>query len=248
MKNSIIAAIVFIVLVTLLFAEPAFAGPGGRIASAAFETFWGRIFLGILTIIFLPLIIYAIFLEKIAERRTRKDLRFMSSHSQKFDWLKILERVKDCFYRVHSGWEKEDLSGVTDWMTSWYWQNQQQVHLDKWKRKGLVNICDVKKITNIKPLLFVHRNKGCEHEDSMLLISIEANMQDYLQDRSSGKVVEGSKRYKDVETIWTFTMEDGEWKVSDIEEGNMSLAYAKLVKELPDIETTLISESQAGPE
>jgi len=245
MKNSTIAVIVLIVLVTLLFAEPAFAGPGGRIARAAFESFWGKVFLGVLAIVFMPLIIYVIFLEKIAERRARKDMQYMAAYSSRFEWLKIQERVKDCFYRVHSGWEKEDLSGVTNWMTSWYWQNQQQLYLEKWKRKGLVNICDVKKISDIRPLLFVHRNDGQEHEDSMVVISILANMQDYLQDRNTGKVEEGSKRYKDVETIWSFTMEDGEWKVSDIEEGNMSLAYAKLVKELPDIETTLITESQA---
>jgi hypothetical protein len=245
MKNSIIAAITLIVILTLLYAEPAIAGPGGKIASAAFETVWGRVFLGILTIIFLPLIIYVICLEKIAEKRARKDMQYMAAYSSKFEWLKIQERVKDCFYRVHSGWEKEDLSGVTNWMTSWYWQNQQQVHLDRWKRKGLVNICDVKKISDIKPVLFVHRNQSQEHEDSMVVISIMANMQDYLQDRNTGEVVEGSKRYKDVETIWSFTMEDGEWKVSDIEEGNMSIAYAKLVKELPDIETTVITESRA---
>jgi hypothetical protein len=34
-------------------------------------------------------------------------------------------------------------------------------------------------------------------------------------------------------------LELGAWKVSDIEEGNISLAYAKLVKELPPIETML---------
>lgn len=44
----------------------------------------------------------------------------------------------------------------------------------------------------------VHRNSGEEHEDSTVVISIEANMNDYLQDRKTGKVVEGSKRYKEV--------------------------------------------------
>ena len=67
-------------------------------------------------------------------------------------------------------------------------------------------------------------------------------MKDFLQDRNTGKVVEGSKNYKDVETIWSFTLENGYWKVSDIEEDSMSLAYAKLVSELPSIETTVISE------
>lgn len=225
--------------------EPALAGPGGKIASAAYETFWGRVILAILTVIFLPLITYVWLREKFAERRTRKDLRFMADYSPVFELLKIQERAKDCFFRVHSGWEKEDLSEVSSWMTSWYWQNQQQVHLDRWKREGLVNICDVKKINYIKPILFVHRNQGNEHEDSMVVLSIEAKMKDYLQNRTTGKVVEGSKRYKDVETVWSFTLEDGVWKVSDIDEGAMSLAFAKMTRDLPDIESTVISELKA---
>ncbi len=242
MKKSVITGMILVVAAIMIVGEPALAGPGGKIASAAFETFWGRILLGVLTIIFLPLITYILLREKLSERRTRKDLRFMAAYSSSFDWLKVQQRVKDCFYRVHSSWEQEDLSNVSDWMTSWYWQNQQTVHLERWKREGLKNLCHVKKISNIKPLLFVHRNSGQEHEDSMLVVLVDAKMNDYLENRQTGKVVEGSKRFKQVETIWSFTMESGEWKVSDIEEGSMSLAYARLVKELPDIESTLQSK------
>jgi hypothetical protein len=245
MNQKIFTVLALVVVAILMLSEPAFAGPGGKIASAAFESFWGRIVLGVLTIIFLPLITYILLREKLSERRARKDLRFMAAYNSKFEWLKIQERAKDCFFRIHSGWEDEDLSGVTKWMTDWYWQNQQMAHLDRWKKEGLKNICDVKKIVNIKPLLFVHRNSGGEHEDSMVVISIEAKMKDYLIKRSSGKVIEGSKRYKEVETVWSFTMDNGQWKVSDIEEGSMSFAYAKLVSDLPDIETTVISDLRA---
>jgi hypothetical protein len=245
MKSSTLFAVFIAVTVALIMVEPAMAGPGGKIASAAFETFWGRVILGILFVIFLPLIMYTMISEKMSERRTRKDLRFMAQYSSAFDWLKIQERAKDCFFRVHSGWQSEDLSTVSGWMTDWYWQNQQLVHLEKWKQEGLVNICDVKKMTNITPLLFVHRNQGQEHEDSMLVIMMEAKMKDYLEDRQTGEVIEGSKRYKVVETVWSFTMEDGAWKVSDIEEGSMSLSYAKLKSDLPDIESTVQSELRA---
>lgn len=245
MNKRLFSVLLLIIITSLVISEPALAGPGGKIAKAAFESFWGRIILGLLAIIFLPLGIYVIAREKIAERRTRKDLRFMAAYSSIFEWLKIQERAKDCFYRVHSGWQKEDLSNVSDWMTDWYWQNQQMVHLDRWKKEGLVNICNVKKITNIKPILFSHRNQGEEHEDSMVVISIEAKMQDYLKDKTTGKVVEGSKRFKEVETVWSFTLENGVWKVSDIEEDAMSLAYARSVRELPPIESTVISELRA---
>jgi len=245
MRSYKIPFIILIVFSVLIVAEPAFAGPGGKIASAVFETFWGRVVLGILAIIFLPFACYVMINERIAEHRTRKDLRFMASYSSLFEWLKVQERAKDCFYRVHSGWENEDLSNVSGWMTDWYWQNQQQVHLERWKRKGLINICYVKKITKIKPLLFVHRNHDNQHEDSMVVISISAKMKDYLQDRESGKVVEGSKKYKVVETIWSFTLENGQWKVSDIEEDDMCLIYAKTMRELPMIESTVEGDLRA---
>jgi Tim44-like domain len=245
MKKQVLYGILVAVIAVFLAFEPAVAGPGGKIASAAFETIWGRMFLGILTIFFLPWVIYVLVREKLSERRARNDLRFMAGYSQLFEWLKIQERAKDCFFRVHSGWEKEDLSRVADWMTDWYWQHQQMAHLDKWKREGLVNICDVKKIVQIKPILFVHRNQGAEHEDSMVVLSITANMKDYLQHRTSGEIVEGSKRYKEVETIWSLTLENGVWKVSDIEEDSMSLGYAKLAGELPKIESTVVSELRA---
>jgi hypothetical protein len=242
MKQLLFFGLVIFILTMLVAVEPAVAGPGGKIARAAFETFWGRVILGILVVIFLPLITYVVIREKRAERRARKDLRFMALHSSMFELLKIQERAKDCFFRVHSGWEKEDLSGVSDWMTDWYWQNQQLVHLDRWKHEGLINICDVKKINYIRPLLFSHRNDGAEHEGSMVVLAIEALMKDYLRDRKTEQVVEGSKRYKDVETIWTFTLENSAWKVSDIEASSMSLSYANMVKDLPRIETTLLGK------
>ncbi len=245
MKKTIILGVILTTVVIFITIEPALAGPGGKIASAAFETFWGRAILAVLTILFLPLIAYVFLREKLSERRARRDLRFMAGYSPLFELLKIQERAKDCFFRVHSGWKEENLSGVSAWMTDWYWQNQQLAHLDRWKKEGLINICDVKKVTNIKPLLFVHRNQGEEHEDSMVVISIDANMKDYLQDRNTGTVVEGSKRYKEVETVWSFTLENGVWKVSDIEEASMSLAYAKMVTDLPKIESTVISDLRA---
>ena len=91
----------------------------------------------------------------------------------------------------------------------------------------------------MRPLLFAHRNDGDPHEGSQLVVSIEAHMQDYLEERASGNVVEGSKTWKDVETLWTFTMQEGAWVVSGIEEGAQSLVYAGLGLGLPPIETTM---------
>jgi len=246
MEVSMMKTILLALAVCLLIAvEPAFAGPGGRIARVAFETFWGKVALGALTVVLFPVIVWVTVQEYLAQRRAHRDLRFMARHSPAFEWLRLQSRIKDCFQRVHSSWEKEDLSDVGEWMTEWYWQNQQLAHLERWKREGLQNICAVKKIKSIKPLLFVHSNHGAEHEGSMLAVSITAVMKDYLQQRSSGKVVEGSRKFKEVETIWTFTLTDEKWRVSYIDEGSSSLDLAARRAELPPIETTVVTHGRS---
>lgn len=226
--------------VIALTLQPAFAGPGGKIASAAFETFWGRIILCLLVIFFLPLIVTILVQKNLATRRANKDLAYVAQHDKRFDWMNIKNRVKECFQRVHLGWQDGDLSDVSQWMTSWYWQNQQSVYLDQWKSQGLENVCRVKKINSMQPLLFIHRDQAnTDHAHSKLVVSITAKMQDFLQEKATGKVVEGSKKWKSVETIWTFDFWDGQWFVSDIEESSYSHAYAKMRKNLPTIESTM---------
>ena len=240
-RHTLFQVITGTLLVSLLSVEPALAGPGGFIAKTIGETLWGRLALGVLAIVFLPLIVSVVWKEARAARRVRKDLAFMAARDARFDWLRIQQRAKECFQRVHAGWEEEDLASVSDWMTDWYWQNQQMTQLDRWQREGLINICKVRKIRSVKPLMFAHYNNENDHEDSTLSLLIEARMQDYLADRASGKLVEGSKRFKDVETVWTFTMEDGEWKVADVDEGSLSLAFANQMRHVPPIESTVLA-------
>jgi len=153
-KNKIYNILVFLLLFYPTFA---FAGPGGKIARAVAETFWGKvIFVGI-TIFFLPLIIYMLLKEHSAKKRVINDLKVLARVSPDFDWIKLRKRIQDCFYRVHAAWEKSDVSEAHEWMTEWYWQNQQMVYLDRWERDGLVNICEVDKINYIKPIMFSFR-------------------------------------------------------------------------------------------
>ena len=155
-------------------------------------------------------------------------------------WIKLRKRIQDCFYRVHAAWEKSDVSEAHEWMTEWYWQNQRMVYLDRWERDGLVNICEVDKINYIKPIMFSFRgDEKKPGEGSELAVLIEARMKDYLERKSDGKVVEGSRKRKDVERVWSFTYEDGKWVVSNIDAGSNSLEYIEMMKSVPKIEEAL---------
>ncbi|QTA79794.1 NTF2-like domain-containing protein [Desulfonema limicola] len=242
-KQVLIILLITITTISLIFVMPSFAGPGGKIAKVIATTLLGKVILAVLTIIFLPLILYVWLREKLAERRTLKDLAFMAKYSPNFEWLRAKERILDCFYRIHRAWSTEDVSEASEYMSDWYWQNQQLVYLEKWKREGLYNECEVKKIQSIRPLLFVHRNDDSEHEGSLLIVSITARMKDFLVKRNTNEVVEGDKKFKDNETVWSFTLIDNKWRVSNIEESDFSLGYAGQIKYLPKIEDTLISEN-----
>lgn len=228
-------ALVCLAGLCLVLPAPVLAGPGGKIASAVFRTFWGKVLLGILAVILAPWIIYWTVKEQMAVRRTLRDLQVLAKVSDEFDWLRLKERVTESFHRVHTAWRKEDMAEASTWMTDWYWQNQQMAHLDQWERDGLVNHCRVKSVGVIKPLFVRYRNEDGVLDGSRVVVSISANMEDYLAERQSGKVVEGKKGYANVETIWTFVHENGRWLVANIEEDVMSLAYAKLVNEVPAV-------------
>ena len=64
-------------------------------------------------------------------------------------------------------------------------------------------------------------------------------MTDYLERKSDNKVVEGSRKKKDVERVWSFTFTEGKWLVSNIDAASSSLEYIDMMKSVPKIEETL---------
>ena len=96
-----------------------------------------------------------------------------------------------------------------------------------------MNHCTVKSVGRIRPLFLACRDNGGDFSGSRLVVSITAKMEDYLADRSSGKVVEGKKGYADTETVWTFALHRGLWRVAAIEDDSVSLMYARMTNELP---------------
>jgi hypothetical protein len=244
-KKRLLGICLIFLMVAFIFIQPAYAGPGGQIAKVLAKTFWGKMVLGLLTLILLPVGIYLYIKQKLAERRAYKDLRYMAQHDPNFEWLRAKERILECFYRIHSAWKEEDVSDACEYMTGGYWQNQQLVYLDRWHREGLRNVCAVKKIRAIRPLLFIHRNDNAAHEGSLLVVSITANMQNCLVKRETDRVVEGDRKFKDHETIWTFTLVEGQWRVSNIEEAGCEFDYIFQVKNVPVIEETVLGLTNA---
>jgi hypothetical protein len=236
---SAILILLLVILFAIMMTGPAIAGPGGKIASAAFKTFWGRVFLLCLTILFLPLIVNNKIKLRMSEKRALKDLRFVSSFDSRFEWTTTRERVIDCFNRVHDAWQQENVEMLSDWIIGWYIKNQQMLFLDKWKKQGLKNHCEVGRFVRIRPILFIHRNDGAPHEGSKLVVAITAKLKDYLINRDTDQIVVGYPDFQNVRTVWSFTFSKGDWKVSNIDESQSVHDYVDIRSELPNIEQTI---------
>jgi hypothetical protein len=220
------------VALTLLLPMSALAGPGGKIASAAFRTTWGRVLLVLLGLVLLPFIAYVVVKEWRAEKRTLADLRVLGSERPEFDWLTLRDRAVECFTRVHEAWRREDMQQASQWMTGWYWQNQQLAHLDRWEREGLVNVCSVHEVKRVRPLFLACRNEDGRGGGSRLVVAFTAQMEDYLVEREGHRVVEGKEGVTEVTNLWTFVLRDGRWLVNAIEPDSLSLVYARMGNQL----------------
>lgn len=213
--------------------DPAFAAPGGKIASKIFDGFWGKLLLVAIIILFLPVITLNSMKRRAGMKRAREDLLVLAKYSCSFNMVKIVEETGKIFNIVHDCWSRGNLDNAKDYMTGWYYQNQQETVLNHRKTNGLKNVCNVKKITSICPYVVIHSNDLDNHKDSKIGVLITAVMNDYLEDSATGDVVEGSKKYKKVSKLWMFDYSDRGWILSKIEEIDMLLSYAKAMKTLP---------------
>ena len=225
--------LLLLTVVILLFTiDPVYAGPGGTVAKAFFKTWWGKLILVVLTIVFLPLIVYMRLIEYRKARKVKKILAQLSLKHREFHWLQLHKEFSNIIKRVYIAWAEEDLSAVKNYVNHWYWQNQQAVHLDQWKKEHLKNVSRLKEITKINPLYLELTNEP-GFEGSRIAVAITVVAEDYLLSLETQKVVEGKKGYDDLNYIWFFEYTEGKWLLDDIQDGTMSLQIAKMPNHVP---------------
>jgi hypothetical protein len=224
---------VFLVMSIFLIAglaDPAFAGPGGILKAAA-QTVWGQIGMGILVLIFAPVIIVYITKRFKHLRKVHKDLDALATLYPQYRWLDLRDKTTEIYQWVWSAWSQEKMSLASEHTTHWYWQNQQLV-LNQWERDGLENYCRLERIKSIEPLYVEHieENNG---NGSRVVVEVNAMVIDYMKERATGKVVMGDKKVGELETIWTFVWQDGRWLLNLIEDYTQEGVYLGMPNKLP---------------
>ncbi|WP_179005687.1 hypothetical protein [Winogradskyella forsetii] len=221
----------------LFYIDPVYAGPGGTIAKGLFKTWWGKLILFALFIVFFPLIVYTYTVEFFAVKKTKKQLNQIGLKHKDFSWLNLDKNVRNVFRRVYLAWDNEDMKEVSEYVNHWYWQNQQTVHLDRWKQENLKNVCKLDKIKSVKPL-YLELTDNEKLEGSKIAFVISADIKDYLKDRETHRIVQGKNEFGDEEKIWIMEYTNGKWLLDDIREGKFSLAFAKMKNVVPEFQTT----------
>lgn len=232
MRNFKVLILIFLILLFFFDIDPVYAGPGGTVVKAIFKTWWGKLILFIIAVIFLPLIIYTQIREYLGVRKAKKQLFLLSKINKDFSWLHLDKTVRNIFSRVYIAWNNEKMNEVSEYVSSWYWQNQQLVVLDQWKKENLRNICQIEKIKKVKPL-YLEITSEENLNGSRIAFSIEAVIKDYLVNRESHRVVKGKNSYDDEEKIWILEYNEGKWVLDDIQDSSLSLAFAKMKNIIP---------------
>lgn len=221
------------VIVFLFWVDPMYAGPGGYIAKGLFKTFWGKILLSALAVILLPLLVYIRLVEFRKARKIKKILNTIALQNREFSWMQLEKEYSNIIRRVYNAWSNEDMGEVKQYVNNWYWQNQQLVFLEQWKRENLKNVSRLKVIEKLKPL-YLELTTNDNWEGTRVAVLVQVDAEDYLMERDTQKVVQGNKGYQNLEYIWMFEYTDGKWLLDNIREGNFSLQFAKLEDIVPE--------------
>lgn len=225
--------LVLLTVVVILFTiDPVYAGPGGTVAKAFFKTWWGKIILVALSIIFLPLIVYIRLIKYRKIRKIKKVLAELSLKHREFNWLQLHKEFSNIIQRVYHAWGNENMSEVKEYVDNWYWQNQQSVFIEQWKRENLKNISSLKEIQNIKPI-YLELTDELNFEGSRIGVIINVVVEDYLIDRDTNKVVQGKKGFDSEEYVWFLEYNEGKWLLNNIQKGGISFQVAKMPMIVP---------------
>lgn len=217
-------SLIGLVLVAVLPGD-AFAGPGGEIAELLFKTKLGRIVMGLLVIVFLPLIVYIYAREAVGVHRTKKDLRILAERLPWFEWRTIEARVSELATYLYREWNKGKLVESRAFMTSQYAQSQQDI-LDRWSEEGKRNVTKLRKIKKIKPLRVQVEN---EEQMTAVHVLLTLDLIDYLEQVRTGKVLKGKKKVIEAHDVVFVMVHAGSsgWLLHSIGDGSLSLALAR---------------------
>ncbi|MGB0838813.1 MAG: hypothetical protein ACPGXL_01675 [Chitinophagales bacterium] len=194
----------------------------------------GKIMLFALLLVVLINVLFLTSKAKIKEFKTRNDLRHLSYLNPAFDWWKFSKHIDTVYKRVTGLKGNEAKTDLQKWMTRGYWYQQYAKSSGRWKINGWINHCNVEEIKQIKPLYIFYNKNGNGGNGSRVVVSITACKENYRFQQSTGRIMDGHKGFQDEESVWTFELDHGTWKVRSIDGRQRSEEYISLENHMPN--------------
>lgn len=80
-----------------------------------------------------------------------------------------------------------------------------------------------------------------------MVLQVRVNLEDYLAERTTGRIVEGDKKNKELQNIWILKMEAGQWKLNIIMDSSYKYSYARTKNDFAAAQDHLASGLRFNP-
>ena len=151
------------------------------------------------------------------KKNARKETRRMMAEYDDFDgfWSYdyVQNRINEVYFAVQNAWTDGDMKKVEDMLTEGL-LNKYQKHLDAMKRDGERNVMENVRLIKAEP---VYAKDFTHNEHDYLWARIDGVMSDYVINKDSGNILEGTKEALPFTEYWKFTRRrDGNWVLAEI--------------------------------
>lgn len=161
--------------------------------------------------ILIPIIVYK------RRKKARNETRRLMAEYDDFDgfWSYdyVQNRINEVYFGIQNAWCDGDMKKAEGLLTEHLF-NQYQKHLNAMKRDGERNVMKNIQLRNAEP---VYAKDFTHNEHDYLWVRIEGSMIDYVINKDSGEILQGTKEDLPFVEYWKFSRSrDGNWVLAEI--------------------------------
>lgn len=218
-----------------LFSLDVWAGPHLKkmdLSSSALSPYLGYILVVIILSLLLPVAFFLFFNRQFKAINTIYLLRRLAKKDQNFHWPTLKKHVTAVFGALHQAWGGNNQTAAAAFCTTSFWETAQRNNFERWSAEGIKHRDQPSTIKYLSPILLRHTGQPGA-EDSIVVVNIKANVEDYFEDANTGEMLEGKKGFQNIEDFWTFQLIQGKWLLYNIEPSEFKSVYLNLRNEVP---------------
>lgn len=151
-------------------------------------------------------------------RKTRKLLQFLAGQDPELSPEKLSEIARSTFLKLQESWEARDYGPMEPLMTKAL-HSRHLAQLSSMKKNKEINRIEDLKVETVD-LVHIHYSEN-PHERFFTAL-ITASARDYYVDEETGAFLRGDKSPARFQEFWSFSFQDGNWLLSEIEQAGES--------------------------